>query len=77
MFNGNIWPNSAPLQDIRLRNQSDRKFDLSGSLKVKYDDVIEFSTYGFLFIYMSYRMSVSHRLAVKDTRNVVSYLLSF
>ncbi len=40
MFNSNIWPNSASLQDIRLRNMSDLDFDLSRSLKVKCDDVI-------------------------------------
>ncbi len=28
MFNSNIWPNSAPLQDIRLRNLSNLEFDL-------------------------------------------------
>ncbi len=28
MFNSNIWPNSALLQDIRLRNLSDLEFDL-------------------------------------------------
>ncbi len=27
-FNSNLWPNSAPLQDIRLRNVSDLEFDL-------------------------------------------------
>ena len=37
MFNRNIWPNSAPLQDTRLRNLSDIDFDLSRSLKVKSD----------------------------------------
>ncbi len=26
MFNSNIWPNSAPLQDIRLYNLSDFDF---------------------------------------------------
>ena len=40
MFNSNMWPNSAPLQDIRLRNLSDLVFDLAWSLKVKCDDVI-------------------------------------
>ena len=30
MFNSNMWPNSAPLQDIRLRNLSDLDFDLQG-----------------------------------------------
>ncbi len=37
MFISNIWPNSAPLQDIRLQNLSDLEFDLSRSLKVKCD----------------------------------------
>ncbi len=50
MFNSNKWPNSAPLQDIRLRNQSD--FDLSMSLSVKCDGVIGLSIYGFIFIYI-------------------------
>ncbi len=51
MFNSNIWPNSAPLQDIRLQNLSDLEFDLSRSLKVKCDDVIGLAIYGFLLTY--------------------------
>ncbi len=51
MFNSNIWPNSAPLQDIRLRNLSDLEFDLSRSLNVKCYDVIGLAIYGFLLIY--------------------------
>ena len=34
MFISNIWPNSAPLQDIRLLNLSDLEIDLSMSLRV-------------------------------------------
>ncbi len=66
MFNGNIWPNSAPLQDTgtKLRNLSDFDFDLSRSLKVKCNGVIGLYIYGFPLIYMSNRMSISHRLAV-------------
>ena len=30
MFNSNKWPNSAPLQDIVLRNLSDLEFDRQG-----------------------------------------------
>ena len=29
MFNNKIWPNFAPLQDIRVRNLSDLEIDLS------------------------------------------------
>ncbi len=47
MFNCNIGSNSAPLQDIRLRNLSDLEFDLSRSLKVKSDGVIGLQIYGF------------------------------
>ena len=36
----NIWPNSAPLQDTKLRNLSDPDFNLSKSLKAKCDSVI-------------------------------------
>ncbi len=50
MFNSNIWPNSAPLQDIRLRNLSDLEFDLTRSLKAKCDDVIGLVIHGFLLI---------------------------
>ncbi len=50
MFNSNICPNSAPLQDIRLKYLSDLDFDLSMSLKVECDGIIGFSVYGFLFI---------------------------
>ncbi len=35
MFNSSIWPNSAPLRDIRLRNVSDLEFDLSRLINVK------------------------------------------
>ena len=45
IFNSNIWPNSAPLQDIRLQNLSDLDFDLPRSLKVECDGVIGFSIY--------------------------------
>ncbi len=31
MFNNNLWPNSAPLRDIMLRNLSDIEFDHSRS----------------------------------------------
>ncbi len=51
MLNSNIWPNSAPLQDIRLPNQSDLELDLSRSLKVKCDDGIRLAIDGFLFVY--------------------------
>ena len=40
MFNSNIGTNSAPLQDISLHNFGDLDFDLSGSLKVKYEGAI-------------------------------------
>ena len=37
MFNGNIWHNQAPLEDIWPQHLSDLDYDLSRSLKVKYD----------------------------------------
>ncbi len=61
MFNSNIWPNSAPLQDINLQNGSDLEYDqnvsdleydLSRSLKVKCDDVIGLAIDGFLLTYV-------------------------
>ncbi len=78
MFYGNIWPNSAPLQDTKLLNLSDLDFDLSRSLEVKCDGVIGLliHVYGFLLIYISNCMCNSHQLAVKATLNVFSYLLS-
>ena len=50
MFNSNIWPKSAPLQEVKLRNLSDLDFDLSRSLKIKCDGLIGLSIYGFLLI---------------------------
>ena len=50
MFNSNIWPNSTPLQDTKLRNLSDLDLDLSRSLKFKCDGVIGLSIYGFVLI---------------------------
>ena len=32
MFNSNMWPNFAPLQDIRRQNLSDLDFDLQGQM---------------------------------------------
>ncbi len=55
---------------------SDLEFDLSKSLKVECDGVIGLSIYGIVLIYISNRMSTSHRLAVIATQNVFSYLLS-
>ena len=33
LFNINIWPNSAPLQDISFQNLSDLDMDLSSLLR--------------------------------------------
>ncbi len=49
----NIWPNSAPLWYIRLRNVSDLEFDLWRSLKVKCDYVIGLYLYAFLLMFKS------------------------
>ncbi len=35
-----MWPNSAPLRSTRLQNQSDIEFELSRSLKVKYNAAV-------------------------------------
>ncbi len=48
MFNSTIWPNSAPLRDIRLINRSDLELDLSRSLKVKCYGNTGLLMYGFL-----------------------------
>ncbi len=50
MFNSNIGPNSAPLQDIRLHNFGDLDVDLSMSLKVICDGVFLLPIYSFLSI---------------------------
>ncbi len=47
MFNGNIWPKSAPLRDIMLQTMSNLDFNLSGSLKVKCDNVVGLPIYTF------------------------------
>ena len=54
MFNGSMWPNSAPLQDIKLQNVSDLDFDLSRSLKIKCDSVIGLPVYAFLLMLYSH-----------------------
>ncbi len=51
MFNSNLWPNSAPLQDNGLQNQSDLEFGLSRSLKVKCDSAIGLPIYAFLLMF--------------------------
>ena len=53
MVNTNIVPNSVRLRDMRLRNLSDLDFDLSWSLKVKFEGAIGLSRYGFLLMFNS------------------------
>ncbi len=55
MFNTNIWPNSAPLQDIRPRNMGDLEFGLSGSLKDKCYDVIGLAIHGLTYTVITCR----------------------
>ncbi len=62
MFNSNLWRNSAPLQDIRLRNLSDLEFDLSMSLNGKCDSVIGLLIYAFLLMFNSNIWCISARL---------------
>ena len=50
MFYINIWPNLAPLQDIRLQSQHDLDLGVSRSRKVRTDDAIGLPIYGFLQI---------------------------
>ncbi len=50
VFNFNIWPNSAPLQDIDLHNLSDLDIDLSRTLKVKCDCVIGLPIYALILM---------------------------
>ncbi len=72
-LNSNIWPNSAPLQDTKLRNLSDLTLTFQchsrSNVMVSFDSI-----YGFLLIYISNCMPISHRLAVIGTQNVFSYL---
>ncbi len=80
MFNSNIWPNSAPLQDIRLQNLSDLELDLSRSSKVKCDDVIGLSICGFLLnvtaCLTDRTCGHSKYVFSYPTQNVFSYRLS-
>ncbi len=56
MINSNIGPNWAPLRNIRLGNVSDfdidLDFDLSRSLKVKFETVIGLPIYVYGFLSM-------------------------
>ncbi len=51
IFNSNTWPNSAPLDDVRLREVSDLDFDLSRSLNVKSDGATGLARYGFILMF--------------------------
>ncbi len=72
MFNSNMWPNSAPLQDIRLRNLGDLEFDLYRLLKVKCDDVIGLAIRSVVLIYAVITGPTPTRLALMATQNVFS-----
>ena len=50
MFNSNIWPNTAHLRDIKLRNFGDLEFDLSRSIKVKSNGAVGLRIYDFLLV---------------------------
>ncbi len=50
MVNSNLWPNLAPLRDIRLWNPIDLDFDLWRSLKVKCHSVIGLTIHSFLLM---------------------------
>ncbi len=53
LFDYNIWPNSALLRDIRLRNMSHPEFDLSRSPRVKCDSVFGLAIYAFSLMFNS------------------------
>ena len=74
MFNSNIGPNTALLQDISLQNMSDLDFDPSRSLKIKSNDAVGLPIYDFLFVSDSSYMPISGRLGVIAT--LVVYLAS-
>ena len=75
MFNSNIGPNMAPLRPIRLQNLGDFEFDISMSLKVKFNGAVELFIYDFLLVSNSNYLSNSHRLGVIAIRKCFSYLL--
>ena len=74
-FNSNIWPNLAPLQDIRLRNlsdfdfDSDLDFDFSRSLKAKSNGAVGLPIYDILLVSNSKYVSMCRRLGVIATGN--------
>ncbi len=69
--------NSAPLQDIKLRNQGGFDFDLTRILKVECNGVIGFSIYGFLFMYIvTSFVSLTFFVAFIAPQNVFSDLLA-
>ncbi len=51
MFNNTIWPNSAPLPDLRLQTLSDLECDLLRSLNVKWYVTTGCPIYGFLLMF--------------------------
>ncbi len=67
MFNSNIGPNQAPLQDIS---------HLSRSLKVKSNGAVGLPIYDFLLVSNSNQVSNSHRLGVTQPLKNVLHLLS-
>ena len=58
---------------MRLRNLGGLEFDLSRSLKVKYEGVIGLPIHDFLLVSNSNYVSNSHRLGVIATRRIFSY----
>ena len=69
MFNSNIWPNSAPLRDIGLRDLSDLDFGQIWWCHLTLH--IWFPIDG----YSNY-MSISHGLALIATQNILYFLIS-
>ena len=54
----------------------DLEFDLSRSLKVKFNGAVRLPIYDFLLVSNNNYMSNSHHLGVIATRKIFSYLLS-
>ena len=70
----NIWPNCAPLQDIRLRNLSDLEFAFQGHSRSNMMMSLDLPYMVSYWHICSNYMSNSHHLALTATQTVFFYM---
>ncbi len=75
-YSSNIWPNSAPLRNMRHQNYATVNLTLSFNItRVKSSGAFRLFVYDFQYVFNSNHMSILHRLPVRAVKNFPLLLL--